>query len=170
MANQKNPVVEVARETREAAANNDVVTLSTNVRVRIRPVSASLIADVTAKIKDPAAPMWENPKKGKLEPNPMDPAYIRACDRADQARGQAAMDAMAMFGVELVDGVPEDDGWVKRLALIGIEFDASDPVEREFYYKKHIAMDNLGWALVGRKSGVSQEGIAQAEASFRGDS
>lgn len=169
MANQNNPVVEVARERNQAVVTDDVVTLTTGYRVRIKPVSASLIADVTARIKDPEVPLWENPKKGRTEPNPSDPSYIRACDRADQARGQAAMDAMAMFGVELVDGVPEDDGWVKRLALVGIEFDATDPVQREFYFKKHMVMDAMGWALVGRKSGVSQEGITQAEDTFQGN-
>ena len=170
MTDKQNPVTDVAREIKGAVDNSDVVTLDTGVRVKIHPVSASLIADVTARIEDPEVPIWENQKKGRREPNPMDPAYLRACERVDQARGQAAMDAMAMFGVELVDGVPEDNGWVKRLELIGIKFDAEDPVEREFYYKKHIAMDNTGWALVGRKSGVSQEGITQAEASFRGNS
>jgi hypothetical protein len=79
------------------------------------------------------------------------------------------MDAMAMFGVELVDGLPENNGWVTKLRLLGITFDSNDPVECEFYYKKHIALGNEDWAKVGQLSGISQEDIARAEQSFRGD-
>jgi hypothetical protein len=79
------------------------------------------------------------------------------------------MDAMALFGVELLDGVPEDGVWVKKLKLLGIEFDENDPVERDFYYKKHIALAGPDFALLGRISGLSEEAITAAEDSFQGN-
>lgn len=160
-----NPVVEVARAKQQPS--DDTVTLSTGVRVRLLPVSVKTITEVTSKLKYPPVPKWHNEQKGRYEDNPNDPAYKQACFQVDQERGNIAMDAMAMFGVELVDPVPEGNGWVRKLQLIGIDFDSTDPIEREFYYKKHVAMGNDDWRLLSRLSGISEEDLAQAEASFR---
>jgi hypothetical protein len=168
MTDSKNPVVEVAKEAQQPS-DDGVVTLSTGIRARLHPVSAALMSDVTARVKDPEVPTWFNEKKGRDERNPNDPAYRDALQQAQQKRGNVAMDAMAMFGVELVDGLPENNGWVTKLRLLGITFDFNDPVECEFYYKKHIALGNEDWAKVGQLSGISQEDIARAEQSFRGD-
>lgn len=161
-------VIETAKE--EKGMDGDgIVTLSTGVRVRIKPVSASLIQEVVAKIEYPDVPKWHNPEKGRVEDNPLDPDYRRKVAQVSQDRGKAALDALAMFGVELADGLPEDETWIRQLNLLGITFD-DNPVDKKYYYTKHIAVGNMDdWNKISRASGVTEEGIAAARASFPSD-
>jgi hypothetical protein len=163
-----NAIVEVARSTREETDTGGIVTLSTGVRVKVHAVAASLIDQVTAKIHDPDPPKWYNEDKGREEPNYSDPVYIRDLGEAERARGIAAMDALIMFGFELVDGVPEDDIWVKKLDMLGVEIDSGNDLEVEFAYKKYIASSTGDITLVTAKSGISAEDVEAAEKSFRG--
>ena len=172
MTENTNPVLEVAKEQR----GDDVVTLSTGIRVRFKSVNPATIADIISRIQEPAVPMWLNEKKGREEPNPMDPSYLRAIERIDEQRGAAMMDALALFGLELVDGVPDDDEWLKELRLMErlghvdlSMFDLDDTLDREFIYRKHIAIGTEDWTLLMTRVGITPEGIRQAEDSFPGN-
>lgn len=162
----ENPVVEVAK-TRQQADEGDILTLSTGVRVKVCPVSASLIAEVQGRIPYPDPPTFWVEAKGRDEPNSSDPHYKRLCDEVDQERGQAALDAFVMFGLELVDGLPDDDGWIRKLQMLGVDFDADDEVICEFHYKKHVAVAASDLETVQMAS-LSPGRIADKEASFRG--
>ena len=167
--NEKHPVVEVAHIVNEGSGDSDgVITLSTGARAKIHSVSASLVDQVSARVKDPEVPMWFNEKKDREEPNPSDPNYLRALDDVSRERGLAAMDALIMFGVELVDPMPEDDLWIRKLALVGIKIDPEDELEKEFMYKKYIAVGAEDVTLVTDKSGMSAEAVAEADRTFRG--
>lgn len=166
MSNQDAAVIETAQARQER--DDDTITLSTGVRVRQKSVSPSLLAEVTGRIVYPDVPMFHNADKGRDEPNESDPAYRAAVAQANQEQGMAVMDALALFGLELVDPIP-DDGWDKKLRLLGIDFDHDDPVEREFYYKKHIAMTVADFEILKGLSGVTPEGVSRAEKSFPGD-
>lgn len=164
------PAVEAAQEQRTQIETGGVRVLSTGIRVRLKSVSASLIDEVRARIKDPDVPTVYDSEKDRELRNPNDPAYLRALEEADELRGRAATDAMIMFGVELVDPVPEDDEWIGRLALIGIEVDASNKFAREFAYKKYIVVGTPDLPSVFTASSpVTGEGVAKAMAGFRGD-
>src|SRR5512144_292538 len=111
------PAAEVARERAD-----QVRTLSTGYRAIVRPVSASLIDDVTSRVEYPSVPEFFNEEKGRPEPNPMDPEYVRQVAAANRQRGVAAVDAIIMFGVELIDPIPviapdtpPSKNWVKKL-------------------------------------------------------
>jgi hypothetical protein len=153
------PVIETAKEQQPAAKEDKIHTLESGVKVRLYSVSQSLIMDVMLKIKVPEVPIVE--KNGKEYPNPLDPGYHTALERYEQERGAAALDAVVMFGLELVDGMPEDELWLRKLQMIGVEID-DDPITQEFYYKKYIA---LGGDLQQLQAlmGVSQEDVAQAK-------
>lgn len=161
-------VVEVARDN--SVDKEEIVTLSSGVRVKIGSVTASLIDRVTSKIKDPDPPMFMNEDKGREEPNYSDPKYRRQLAEAERERGIAAMDAIVMFGFELVDGLPEDTRWKRKLQLLDISIpDDADDIELEFLYKKYVAVapDEVG--LVTERSGLTEEEIRAAEASFRSE-
>jgi len=118
--------------------------------------------------------MWHNPDKDRDEPNPNDPKYIAAKQEADRQRGIAAIDAVVMFGVELLDGVP-DDGWLGKLrylekrGLLDLEsFDLDDPLDLEFLYKRYVAVSAQDIAYIMRTSGVREEDVEAAIRSFRG--
>lgn len=160
-------VVEVARKRK--GDEQEIVVLSSGVRAKVKSVTASLIDQVTAKIKDPEVPMWHNPEKDRDEPNYTDPKYIRAMREKERERGIAAMDAIIMFGIELIDEIPdpEKDPWLQKLRMLGIDIDPQSPLEIEFAYKKYVAISPEDVELVTAKSGISAEDIEAAEQSFR---
>jgi len=169
----KSPVVSVAKNAE--SGDKDVVILSTGYKARIRPVGASLIDDAVARIKDPPVPMYMDEAKGREEENPHDPAYLQALRDANRERAGVAMDAMVMFGIELLDGVPEDDKWIKQLEFYakrsGLDlsgYDLDDALEKEFLFKKYIATGTLDLLEVGRRAGLRREDVAEAVESFPG--
>jgi hypothetical protein len=156
-----NPVVEVARK--QGGTSDGIHTLSTGVRVRVKPVPPALVNDVMLRVKVPQVPDVWNEKKGRAEPNPLDPGHIAALAYYDQERGAAALDAVAMFGLELVDGMPEDTTWVHKLGLLGIDV-GDDPIAQEFYYKKYIALGN-DLDQLQQVMGVTAEDVTNAKKS-----
>lgn len=166
----KNPAVEVGK----ARSNGDgIVTLSTGVRARLKPVAASLINDVTTRVRDPKVPIWHDPEKDRDIPHPDDPAYLEARLEAQQKRSAAALDAMILFGVELVDGVPDESEWLPKLKFmekaghISLEgYDLTNEFEREFVFKKYIAVGTNDLDVVGNLMGISEEAVKKAAESF----
>ena len=78
--------------------------------------------------------------------------------------------------MELVDPLPEGDGWLKRLKLLerrgGLDlsgYDLDDEIDREFLYKKFVAVGSEDLAEIGKLSGISREAVRAAEDSFPGD-
>ena len=174
MSDKVNPAVAVAKEKR--AGEQDVHTLSTGVRVRLLSVNAATITEVQMRIENPPVPTWFNEDKGREEDNPNHPDYLAACGKANEARALAMMDALALFGVELLDGLPEDDLWLRKLKLLARKgqldlsvYDLDDEIDREFLYKKHIAISTPDWAKLMTLSGVPEEAVQQMEDSFPGD-
>lgn len=170
---KRRAAVAVAKAQRKVNAD-EIVVLSTGVRARISPVTATLVDAVQAKIIDPDPPMVFIDEKGREEPNPSDSKYLKAMERAQVDRVVAAMDAMAMFGVELVDGLPADESWVKKLRLLErlgtldlSDLDLDDPIEREFAYKRYFALAPQDIALVASATGLNEADIDVAEATFR---
>ncbi len=162
-----NPAIEVARERLGEGPADGVRVLSTGIRARILPVASSLIDEISMRIPDPDIPNWHNPDKDRDEPNPSDPQYLKELRKATYERGRVAIDAFIMFGIELESPPPEDDGWVRKLKFLNVEFDATDGLAREFHYKKYIAIGSEDIALVSRISQVTGEDVDRAVASFR---
>jgi len=174
MSSNKNPAVAVALDNE---ATDDIVTLSTGVRARILAVPTRLIQEASAKIPDPEIPTVTK-DDGRTFENPDSPEYTRALERADEARGMAAMDVMILFGIVLIDEIPPVTEWMPKLRLaakVGAidmdaveDFDLEDPLELEFVYKRYIATSAGDVSLVTAKSGVSEEDIRKAEDTFQG--
>ena len=171
---KQSPAVLVAKERRQGDTN-DVRTLSTGVRARLHPVGASIVTDATGKVKPPKVPSYYNESKGREEENPNDTSYLAALDEVKRAQASAAMDVMVMFGVELVDGMPVNDAWLKQLKLLDkigtldlSVYDLDDPIDCEFLYKKYIATGTPDLIAVGRLAGLSPESVAEATSNFPG--
>lgn len=171
---KSNPAVEVAKEL-----DNDetlIVELPYGVRAEIRPVSATLINEVTNHIEYPQVPIWHDEDKGRDEPNPNDPQYLQDVDEVNQKRGIAAMDAMVMFGVFLIDGLPEDESWVSQLKFMEKRkqidlsgYDLDDSLEKEFLFKRFIGVSTNIFDLVTKASGISPEEVEAREDLFPGN-
>lgn len=167
-------VVDVAKKAEKKARGEDnIITLPTGERAKLMPVSATLISEVTSHIKEPEVPTWFDENKQREVPNPNDPDYLKAVEAADRARGLASLDALIMFGVTLLDGMPEDDSWLNKLKFMErrgqldlSSFDLKDPLDKEFLYKRFIAVPVYIATRVGQLSGVSDEEVLKAEESF----
>jgi hypothetical protein len=176
MAKRKSAAVEVAGATR---SRDDVVQLSTGYWIRIKPVSASLIDEAQSVIKEPDVPTYYIEEKDRHEPNPSDPAYLRALERLDVERAIAAADTIILFGVDLVneDGTPADipDGeWITKLKFLERRgqmdlsiYDFDDPLDREFVFKKYIAVAAPDFMIISEASGIREEDIDRAKRSFK---
>ncbi len=158
------PAIEVAKK--KATDVDAIVTLSTGVRVRITSVSGSLVDEIQNLIKEPSIPVWHNPDKDRDEPNPNDPEYLTAVAKCQHDRTMSSIDAMILFGVELVDGMPEDKGWLKKLKFIGIKVDEADSFSIEFAYKKYIVVGAPDLPVVLSKTGIAPGDVENAVASF----
>lgn len=159
-----NPAVQVKKEQ-----GTGVHMTKTGYRVRIGSFPAMLAQQVMAKIQDPPVPTYYNADKEREEPNPNDPDYLRALDAANQERGNVAVDAAVLFGVELLDGLPDNNRWIQKLNRLGIEVNTEDEVEVEFSFLKFIVFsDQADLAILMQRTGVSEEGVAVATNMFSG--
>lgn len=167
-------VTQVAKKIAGVSDEECVVVLPDGNKARLVPVAASLIDDVMSLVKDPKVPMWHNPDKDRDEPNPSDPDYLQAYADQQHKRGLVAMDAMLMFGMELVDGLPKSAEWLRKLRTMAqrglldlSSYDLDDPVDQEFLYKRYVAGSSGVVAKISELSGVSPEAVAEAESSFQ---
>jgi len=165
-------VIAVAKEEVDSGQEDRIYTLSSGARVRLLSVSPGLISDVQSRIKFPEVPQFYNDDKDRMEENPNHPVYLAEVQRAREEQGMAALRAMCMFGFELVDGLPKDDTWIRKLELVNpdLVINRDDPIELEFYYKQFVAVGSRSdYVLLAQVMGVTQEAIAQAEGTFQRD-
>lgn len=166
-------VISVAKEQNSEQQHSDTFTLDCGVRVRLRPIPAAVIDEVTSRIPQPDIPKWYNEEYKREESNPSDPGYIKALEEYDRKRGSAMIDACVMFGLDLVDGLPADDKWLDRLKFMqkmGLmdlsRFDLADPIEKEYVFKRY-EVATIGMIMaVQNRSSVSPEEIERARRSF----
>ena len=176
-----NVAVQVAKSMRSNAPV-DPIQLSTGYWALVHPVSAPLIDEASARVPTPEPPEVYIDDKGRSEPNPNDPDYLRDLERLDVDRSMAAIDVMIMMGVELVneDGTPyEIDAngrWRKQLKMLDKmgrvdlgRYDLKDEDELEFVFKKYIATATADLPIISSFSGMDAGEIEEAVRTFRGD-
>ena len=151
----------------------DEFTLSTGVVVKLRPVSASLVEDMRNAIKMPPVPTVWIEAKEREEENPNDPRYVAEVQEVESKRAIATLSALVEFGVELVDGLPEDDNWIKRLRRLERQgsldlsgFDLDDEFDLEFLYKRYVAVAGADLELIQGLHGYRPLEVARARATF----
>lgn len=169
-----------AKEIAQAEAGPElpegVVILSTGVRVKLHPVASNLVDDLKLAVEDPPVPMVYIESKGREEENPNDPQYLLDLERANAKRGEAIIEAVYLFGIELVDGLPEDTDWLKRLCLLEKRghlsldgFDLDDDFDLEFLYKKYYAVAREDLNLVVMLCRLPVQEVVRASRRFQGN-
>ena len=142
--------------------------------IRVKAIPMAIISDVTNRIPEPVIPVWRNPEYDRDEQNPNDPAYLQAKEEVDRKRGEAMIDAIVMFGIELPDGVPPTEKWLPKLKFMEKRgqvdlsgYDLSDPLELDFVFKRYI-IANIGLiSYIQNMSAVTPEDIGKAGKPFR---
>ncbi len=163
----------VTDSMKKSGKKGDGITeLASGIRVKFLPVSAAVITELQSNIKEPDVPVIPHPspdlaKEGQTIEHPDSPTYKQALAAVEAKRIKVGIDAMVMFGVELVDGVPEDKKWIKKLSMIGItDINEDDEVELEFAYKKYMVVDSTTLTKIAELSGVTAAQIDAAKDSF----
>jgi hypothetical protein len=178
---EASPAVGLAKRNRSSILGN-AIRLSTGVWVKITPVSPGLLDEAQSFVQDPEVPMWYNEDKDRHEPNPNDPAYHDALLRAEQKRSLAVIDAIIMFGIDLVneDGspttVPTDLAWISKLKLaerrgfVNLSpYNLDDPIDLEYLYKRNVAVSAVDLPIIMAATGLAQEDVDTAIKSFRSE-
>ena len=151
----------------------EVVPLSTGVNVKISYVPVMLVEQAQQMIDDPQVPFIPG-DDGVERENPMHPDYLVAVAKTERQRAQSAIDTIIMFCLELADGLPEDDIWIKKIKFLEkkghidlSDIDWEDDLDVTFAYLKYIAIGNNDMLLIGQLAGLSGEDITKAEKSFQ---
>lgn len=173
-----NVAVDTARERENHDGQNDGISVNTDgVRYRLKPVAPALMDAVQSKVPMPKVPVWHNPDMDRDEPNPNHPDYLMALEDANRQRGIAVYDALVMFGVELLDGLPQDEGWLKKLknlAKHGVldlgQYDLEDELDKEFVYKRFILTTGDMVDKIGNLSAMTASDVKKAGAIFPSNS
>ncbi len=155
------------------------VTLPNGVKLKLHKSPPFALQQAVANLTPPKVPIWRNPGKGRDEENPNDPDYIQALAQYQGQTGQAALNALFLFGVEVVS-VPkgmqaiEDTTWSDELAFLDMAVpDDPNSRVRKLMWLKVVAIDKEEYLEdVSNKlfalQGLSEEDIAAAIDSFRG--
>ena len=160
----------------EIADKDGILMLSTGYRAKIKPVSAVLLDNAMSRIKDPEIPEVYLEDKDRKEPNPNDPSYLKAMEEANHKRSMASVDVMILMGIQLIDPIPPDEDWLfglqdlSRLGLFDLTpYDMTNPRDREFVFKRFVAVGNDDLKMISKKMGISEEDLKAAEAAFPGN-
>jgi hypothetical protein len=169
-------VINEAKRIARGQGESEIITLSTGVVVRLKPVSSSLVEQVRSAIPMPEVPVVFIKEKEREEENPNDPHYINEVEEVNRKRSEAILDALCIFGIELVDGLPEDDAWLKKLQKLeqrgGLDlsgFDLEDEFDRDLLYKRCVAVAGDDLSIVGTLHGPRPLEVARARSMFLGD-
>jgi len=176
-----NAAVQVAKSLR-GSISHEPTRLASGYWAIVSPVSAPLIDEAAARIKEPEVPIVFIEDKGRSEPNPNDPEYLKALERLDTERALASVEAIIMMGVDIVneDGSEfeynKEDKWFTKVSYLAKrnrisldEYDLDDPFDLEFVFKKYVAVSAADIAMITAISGLNAEEIDQAVKTFRSD-
>lgn len=169
---------EIALEFEREGEADNLIVLSSGVRLEARPVPPLLFQRVASRFSFPEPPVVYIEEKGRNEPNPNDPAYLAECKRIEEEQRVAMLDAAIMMGVRVVEipeGIPspDDDDWVGAVEYLTGERVPSDskPIRVLMWLKYYAAQTaddliRIEKAVISRM-GIPQEMVAEAIRSFR---
>ena len=169
-------VKEEAKRIARGQIKDEIFELSTGVRVRLNPVSSSLVEEMKASISMPKVPVVYIEAKDREEENPNDPAYIEEVEEVQRKRSDAILDALITFGVELIDDLPESDSWLRKLRFLEKRgsldlsgFNLEDDFDLEFLYKRYVAVAGADLQIISGLHGFRPLEVARARSMFLGD-
>jgi hypothetical protein len=162
----------------------DVYITVMGVVLKLRPVSSFLVHERGELIQYPDPPMKMNEDKGREEPDPFDPSYLRAFAQADKDRSDLIMNTYLSFGTEILyipTTVPpvDDTGWSDKLAdpkVLGAYTLDVEPVGtrgRYIQWLKYMACADKDYIGIPTQiqilgGGVRSEVVQRALSSFSG--
>ena len=159
--------------------DDNTITLSTGVVLRGKQAPPLALVSVLAAFPRPKPPVYMNKQMGREMENPDDPDYIEQVRSWQMESSSATLNALIMYGTELVSKPkrmpgPEDDDWLDEYRLLGLPIYPSNKYWRYLIWIKVKAATadtdlNLVKEVVGRLSGVPESKVKAAEEFPGGD-
>jgi len=149
-------IVEATDETKAPT-----ITLEgSGVVLQLKKVNILRINAINDRFKYPDVPEVYDEVKDRKTRNPDHPDYKKACAEVDEQRIMAILDALSVFGTEIVfvpADVPklEDNDWVEELKFVEIPVDPESPMARKLAWIKYVAIRDQGdFMKIAREFGV----------------
>lgn len=176
------PPGDLARIKQSQADKASAVKLSNGVELLVKKIPSPKMIDILQLANNgrPKPPVVMIERLGRKEENPDDPDYKDALSAFNVGRGKVLMDAFLMYGTQLyscpanIPGPDKPEEWMDGMAEIGLSAPTS---KRGIYLEwlKSVALEDEDdftkiMNEVGRKSGVRQEDVNTAAATFQSDS
>lgn len=156
-----------------------VITLSTGVKLKIVPLPPLTMMESLTIVKRPTAPSYWDERLKKAIENPDHPDYKEQLARFQVNYALGVMNAMILFGVEVVSipkalPKPEDTDWVEKLELSHMDTLPTSKNWRKLAWIKTVAVANSAdsdmlMESVGQASGVREADVDAAALAFRGE-
>lgn len=159
--------------------------LTNGIVLSVKTVPPLLLTAVGNEFKFPDPPVVFIEEKGRDEPNPNDPNYVRECSELLDQQNLALNDLILAVGSSchsVPDGYfkPEEDGWVSqvefamRIAGKPIEIEKDDATKRYLQWLRFYALETnvdvaLAQSLPYQLAGIREGEIEEVIASFQRD-
>lgn len=164
--------------------DDGIRTLSTGLRVRFHHVNSMTIQRAGDSI--PIPPVYEQAitqSSGAVRfvQNPNHPDYKVRVDAANVEKSLKSLEAMILFGVELVDPLPPDSEWLDDLSMVVdlekyYRSDAegnrtlSDKAKKLIYVMHRGAQTAEDYRLIAQSISVTEEAVQERVKAFPGNS
>ncbi len=158
----------------------DTITLSTGVVLRLKQVSPMVISSAikTGSGEEPQVPTVWVEGKGREQPNPTDPDYLKAVDKWRADLGTKALRSLVAIGTEIEEipeGVvgPDHEDYEDLMDSMGLD-PGKGRYTRYVEWALHIACGSpkdfatLSATLM-RRAGAREEDVREAQDAFRSD-
>lgn len=152
---------------------NDTITLSTGVVLRVKKVPSLTLIKMLASSPRPKVPVYFNKNMGREIEHPDDPDYIERVRSWKIEISDMTLNALILLGTELVKcpkGVPspESDKWIQKYSLLGQPITAENEYWRYLTWVTFVAATadsdmGLIQEVVGRLSGVPEAAVEATE-------
>lgn len=163
----------------EGGGEINSLALSTGVVLEINRISPMIFQEVEERYPDPAVPKIYDEQRGRELENPMHPAYLEEKKHVLTQKSLAIMDAIAVLGTKLLsipEGFegPDTDSWKEKMYVLGYDDKLIErKLTRYLAWLKMVGAPDIDadWNMISmavlRKTGVAEEDVEKAIASFR---
>jgi len=153
---------------------------STGVKVRFKPMSSMIVQRAQEAV--PMPPVFQQAVPGpnnsvRIVDNPNHQDYVDRKREAEASRGIKAIEAMILFSVELVNGLPKDNTWLDDLAMVtdlqkyqAVDVDGkvtmSDKAKKLLYVMNVAAVTGDDFGMIATNAVVTEGRVQEEVATF----
>jgi len=158
-------------------------TLTNGIVLGIKPVPPLLMHAVSQEFTPPDPPKVMMEEKGREEPNPNDPQYLKDLQKLEDQQSQALNDLILAVGTHAISvpegySMPEDKDWIDAISFAGevtgkpIEIHTDNKVKRYLCWLRYYALETasdiaLATSLPMQLGGIREGEVEEVVESFR---